>query len=81
MRSLSFGFMEPGCDRPARSPLTSAMNTGTPIELKASAMVCNVTVLPVPVAPVISPWRFASAGSSTSSCEDFAIGRGCVMGI
>ena len=76
MRSCSFGFVAPACDSPERSPLTSAMNTGTPIELSASAMVCRVTVLPVPVAPVISPWRLASAGSRQSSWEDFAIGSG-----
>ncbi len=52
---------------PARSPFTSAMNTGTPMALKRSAITCSVTVLPVPVAPVIRPWRFASAGSSASS--------------
>ena len=40
---------------PVRSPLTSAMNTGTPRRLKFSASVCSVIVLPVPVAPVISP--------------------------
>ena len=45
---------------PVRSPLTSAMNTGTPIVEKFSAIVCSVTVLPVPVAPVIRPWRLAS---------------------
>src|SRR5215831_6971636 len=27
---------------------------------------CNVTVLPVPVAPVISPWRLANASVKTS---------------
>ena len=38
---------------------------------------CSVTVLPVPVAPVIRPWRLASAGSSTSSAWPFfAMSRG-----
>jgi hypothetical protein len=36
------------------------MNTGTPIAEKCSASVCRVTVLPVPVAPVMRPWRLAS---------------------
>ncbi len=40
------------------------MKTGTPIRENCSASVCSVTVLPVPVAPVIRPWRFASAGNS-----------------
>ena len=49
--------------RPVRSPLTSAMNTGTPMRERLCAMVCKVTVLPEPVAPVIRPWRLASWGS------------------
>ena len=52
---------------PVRSPLTSAMKTGTPMRDKFSASVCSVTVLPVPVAPVIRPWRLASAGSRKHS--------------
>jgi L-alanine-DL-glutamate epimerase-like enolase superfamily enzyme len=52
---LSFGLSVPDCDSPVRSPLTSAMNTGTPAREKRSAITCSVTVLPVPVAPVISP--------------------------
>src|SRR5688572_15411326 len=43
------------------------MNTGTPIEEKACASVCSVTVFPVPVAPVMRPWRFATPGSRPSS--------------
>jgi hypothetical protein len=38
------------------------MNTGTPMREKFSARVCSVMVLPVPVAPVIRPWRLASGG-------------------
>ena len=38
----------------------SAANTGTPARANPSAKTCNVTVLPVPVAPVTRPWRFAS---------------------
>ena len=52
----------PGAHRPARSPFTSAMNTGTPSCEKPSASTCRVTVLPVPVAPAISPCRFAMDG-------------------
>src|SRR5262245_12921555 len=58
---------------PEKSPFTSAMNTGTPIEDSACAIACMVSVLPVPVAPVIRPWRLARAGRSESSaCSFFA---------
>ena len=63
--------MLPAWLMPVRSPLTSAMNTGTPMREKFSARVCSVTVLPVPVAPVIRPWRLARPGSrkhSVSPC-------------
>jgi len=53
----------PGWLMPARSPFTSAMKTDTPRALKASAIVCSVTVLPVPVAPAIKPWRFPILGN------------------
>ncbi len=66
---------------PVRSPFTSAMNTGTPILEKFSARVCSVTVLPVPVAPVIRPWRLARPGSKWHSVSAFlAISSGSVMG-
>ena len=54
-RSRNFGVIEPAAARPDRSPLTSARNTGTPSREKLSASTCSVTVLPVPVAPVIKP--------------------------
>ena len=57
----------PAAAMPDRSPLTSARNTGTPMREKCSASTCSVTVLPVPVAPVISPWRLASAGRNSTS--------------
>ena len=41
------------------SPFISAMKQGTPAWQKVSAITWSVTVLPVPVAPAISPWRFA----------------------
>ena len=37
----------------------SAMKQGTPAWQKVSAMTCRVTVFPVPVAPAMSPCRFA----------------------
>ena len=70
----------PACEMPVRSPLTSAMNTGTPAREKASARVCSVMVLPVPVAPVIRPCRLALSGCRqhrmSSRC---AITKGSVM--
>ena len=80
-RSRNFGVADPAADRPERSPLTSARNTGTPSREKLSASTCNVTVLPVPVAPVTRPWRFASAGRNWSSVplEVLARRNGSVM--
>ena len=49
----------PGRDRPETSPLTSWTTTGTPAADSPSASTCTVTVLPVPVAPAIRPWRLA----------------------
>ena len=44
---------------PERSPFMSAMKQGTPAWQKVSASTWRVTVLPVPVAPAMRPWRFA----------------------
>ena len=44
---------------PDKSPFMSAMKQGTPACENVSAKTCKVTVLPVPVAPAIKPWRFA----------------------
>ena len=44
----------------------SAAKTGTPAREKPSASTCSVTVLPVPVAPVTSPCRLASASVRNS---------------
>ena len=54
-RSFTLPAALPGWLIPARSPLTSAIKTGTPMRLKASAIRCRVTVLPVPVAPAMRP--------------------------
>ena len=78
--AASLPLIVPACVMPVRSPFTSAMKTGTPIRLKFSARVCSVIVLPVPVAPVIRPWRLASAGSSTHSVSPcLAIRSGSAM--
>ena len=56
----SFSLATPAFEIPLRSPLTSARKTGTPMRENCSAMTCSVIVLPVPVAPVMQPWRLAS---------------------
>ena len=66
-----------GLAEAGRSPFTSAMNTGTPMREKLSAMRLQRDVLPVPVAPAIRPWRLASAGSrwhSMAPCLAIRIG-------
>jgi hypothetical protein len=66
---------------PVRSPLTSAMKTGTPMREKPSASFCSVTVLPVPVAPVIRPCRLARPGRKHSVAPFLAISSGSAMGV
>ena len=53
----------PSMTMPLRSLLISLRNTGTPRSEKPSASTFRDTVLPVPVAPAIRPWRFAMEGS------------------
>ena len=48
-------FPEPTFASPETSPFISAKNTGTPKSEKDSANTFKVTVLPVPVAPAITP--------------------------
>ena len=56
------------------------MNTGVPMRENDSASTCRVTVLPVPVAPVMQPCRFAKAGSRASSvCAFLAMRMGLGM--
>ena len=69
--SRSRRWPRPAAARPARSPLTSERNTGTPAADSCSAISCSVLVLPVPVAPAISPWRFSIASGTRTS------GSGC----
>ena len=70
----------PGAEMPERSPLTSAMKTGTPMRENFSPITWSVTVLPVPVAPAIRPWRFASPGSRQSSSDPaLAMASGSVI--
>ena len=69
--SKTFWLPPPALASPDRSPLTSAMNTGTPMADRPWASACSVTVLPVPVAPVMRPWRLANPGSRQSSVWSF----------
>ena len=79
-RACTLALPPPILAMPERSPLMSDMNTGTPMRLNDSASDCSVTVLPVPVAPVIRPWRLAICGSSASSSLSFlAMISGAVM--
>ncbi|KAG0730687.1 hypothetical protein G6F23_016048 [Rhizopus arrhizus] len=56
------------------------MKTGVPMREKDSASTCRVTVLPVPVAPVMHPCRLARAGSSANSaCAFLAMTMGLGM--
>ena len=60
-------FTSPSTAVPAKSPFTSAKNTGTPASEKLSAITFKVMVLPEPDAPVINPCRFAICGKIESS--------------
>ena len=62
---------------PARSPFTSARNTGTPMLENCSASFCSVTVFPVPVAPVMRPWRLAISGNNVSKQGSFWVAGFC----
>jgi hypothetical protein len=76
---MIFGRFPPGMEIPERSPFTSARKTGTPVRDRPSARTCSDTVLPVPVAPAIKPWRLAICGSRKTSCSPLATGIGSVM--
>jgi hypothetical protein len=55
---IAAAVASPGRESPVTSPLMSEMKTGTPAAESWPAMICNVLVLPVPVAPATSPCRF-----------------------
>ncbi len=73
MRFCMSSVSSPAWAMPVTSPLTSAMNTGTPAWEKPSAMTLRVTVLPVPEAPAMRPWRFAWLRSSLQGLSPWAI--------
>ena len=79
-RLFTLSLSPPACEIPVRSPFTSAMNTGVPRSEKCCAKACKLTVFPVPVAPVIRPWRLPIWGRKKTSCvDDFAIRIGSDM--
>ena len=49
------------------------MNTGTPMSDSDCAMVCKVTVLPVPVAPVMQPCRLTRFDSMSMMTAGLAV--------
>jgi hypothetical protein len=53
-----FSFIVPAIASPDTSHFISMMTVGTPASDRDSTICCRVFVLPVPVAPAISPWRF-----------------------
>ncbi len=58
-----------GAARPDTSPFTSATSTGTPARESCSASSCSDLVLPVPVAPATSPWRFIVASGTRTAAS------------
>ena len=57
----------PGRDSPDRSPLMSAIITGTPAADSCSAITCSDFVLPVPVAPATRPCRLTVASGNADA--------------
>ena len=72
-RAVILSDDSPGADSPDRSPLTSAITTGTPAAESCSARPCSVFVLPVPVAPATRPCRLTVA----SGIRTRAVGSTC----
>ena len=57
MRSATLPEASPGSAMPDTSPFMSATKQGTPASDSRPARPWTVLVLPVPVAPAMSPWR------------------------
>ena len=68
-RAVSLSSAAPAAPTPARSPFMSAAKTGHPAAEACSAMSWSVRVLPVPVAPAISPWRLRKPSGMPTSTE------------
>src|SRR4051794_29905372 len=66
----------PAWASPLRSPLTSATTTGTPAAESCSAISCSVLVLPVPVAPAMSPCRLTIASASRTCASGCGVPAG-----
>ena len=86
-RSVILSPASPGRDSPDRSPLTSAISTGTPAAESCSAITCSDFVLPVPVAPATRPCRLSVAsgirtcavGSATPSTTTVPSSSACAF--
>ena len=84
-RCAVLSLATPGRDSPDKSPLTSAIMTGTPAVLSCSAITCSDFVFPVPAAPATRPWRLTVArgmricavGSATPSTTTVPSSRAC----
>ena len=77
-RAAILSFMVPGMARPAMSPFTSAITTGTPMREKPSAITISVTDLPVPVAPATRPWRLPYLPSRCTGRSPLPIRRSLI---
>ena len=67
---VRWSVASPGAPTPDRSPLTSTANTGTPSAESWPANSWSVLVLPVPVAPAISPWRLTRDRATCTRTSD-----------
>src|SRR5262245_2753162 len=72
-RCWTLSLTTPAAARPATSPFTSAMKTGTPGREKPSASTSSETVLPVHVAPATRQWRFPYLASKDTGCSPLPI--------
>jgi len=80
-RAVTPSLASPAAPSPARSPFMSAANTGQPAAETCSAMSWRVRVLPVPVAPAMSPWRLRKpSGSPMSTVWSGGSAPGAAMG-
>jgi hypothetical protein len=67
MRAATLPEASPGSAMPETSPFMSATKQGTPASDSRPARPWTVLVLPVPVAPATSPWRFSMASGTATS--------------
>src|SRR5439155_18114319 len=79
-RCRILSLLMPAIARPATSPFTSAMNTGTPRREKPSAITISEIVLPVPVAPATRPCRLPYLGSRWTGRSPFPMSMSSTPG-